>query len=347
MRCPATPRTSWAATLGQRALARHDASVALPADDRAGHALRDAWCARREFEPLDADAAAALYELTDAMTSAAGPPRLRDQQPCAARAREPAQSHLLALRRLCRDRSRRARPPARNADGAAPEARELPLGARAQRPWHRRGGTAARRSRPRDEALVMGLRLAEGIDVDAIAAAVRRAAIVDWRRVDRLVASGHLSARRRAHRADRRRPAAARLTSSAKSPRASLGFWRLRASRPELARSAGVICGFGAGRAGAAFGAFWSGHELIIVGRSRDIIVDGHLGVVGGRLLCSSRSSSGTRPAPASGVPIWTVQACSDRPQSPSALTFVARRLGRRFMKAAAESASVGAAIVA
>ena len=38
----------------------------------------------------------------------------------------------------------------------------------------------------------MGLRLAEGIDPDALAERFGLAAIVDWRAVDRLVASGHL-----------------------------------------------------------------------------------------------------------------------------------------------------------
>lgn len=43
-----------------------------------------------------------------------------------------------------------------------------------------------------DEALVMGLRLTEGIDTDAIARRFGLAEIVDWRRVERLAASGHL-----------------------------------------------------------------------------------------------------------------------------------------------------------
>ena len=41
--------------------------------------------------------------------------------------------------------------------------------------------------------LVMGLRLAEGIDADAIAQRLGTPAIVNWRKVDRLVASGHLA----------------------------------------------------------------------------------------------------------------------------------------------------------
>jgi len=40
--------------------------------------------------------------------------------------------------------------------------------------------------------LVMGLRLSEGIDADAIAARFGLAQIVDWSRVDALVRSGHL-----------------------------------------------------------------------------------------------------------------------------------------------------------
>jgi oxygen-independent coproporphyrinogen-3 oxidase len=43
-----------------------------------------------------------------------------------------------------------------------------------------------------DEALVMGLRVREGVDVSAIAERFELLEIVDWRRVDRLVASGHL-----------------------------------------------------------------------------------------------------------------------------------------------------------
>jgi len=43
-----------------------------------------------------------------------------------------------------------------------------------------------------DEALVMGLRLAEGVDADAIARRFGLEPVVDWMRVDRLVRSGHL-----------------------------------------------------------------------------------------------------------------------------------------------------------
>jgi oxygen-independent coproporphyrinogen-3 oxidase len=44
-----------------------------------------------------------------------------------------------------------------------------------------------------DEALVMGLRLREGIDAASIAQRFGLKSVVDWGRVDRLVASGHVT----------------------------------------------------------------------------------------------------------------------------------------------------------
>jgi oxygen-independent coproporphyrinogen-3 oxidase len=44
-----------------------------------------------------------------------------------------------------------------------------------------------------DEALVMGLRLAEGVDAGAIADRFSLSTVVDWPRADRLVQSGHLT----------------------------------------------------------------------------------------------------------------------------------------------------------
>jgi oxygen-independent coproporphyrinogen-3 oxidase len=44
-----------------------------------------------------------------------------------------------------------------------------------------------------DEALVMGLRLCEGVDAGAIAAHFGLGSVVDWARVERLVDSGHLT----------------------------------------------------------------------------------------------------------------------------------------------------------
>ena len=44
-----------------------------------------------------------------------------------------------------------------------------------------------------DEALVMGLRLREGIDVGLIASRFGLDSVVDWAKVERLVRSGHLT----------------------------------------------------------------------------------------------------------------------------------------------------------
>jgi len=147
--------------------------------------------ARREFEPLGADAAAALFELTDAMTSAAGMPAYEISNH--ARPGQESRHNLTYWRygdysgigpgahgrRLGRRTVRHKKPEnflsgvARNGHGITEEA---PLSA----------------VEVADEALVMGLRLAEGIDVQAIADRFELEAVVDWRRVERLVGSGHL-----------------------------------------------------------------------------------------------------------------------------------------------------------
>ncbi len=66
----------------------------------------------------DEDLALAFYDVTQEMTAAAGLPALRDLQSRGAWRGEPAQPHLLALRRICRRRSGCA---------WAPEARRHPL----------------------------------------------------------------------------------------------------------------------------------------------------------------------------------------------------------------------------
>jgi oxygen-independent coproporphyrinogen-3 oxidase len=147
--------------------------------------------ARHELQPLDADAGAALFELTDAMTSAAGMPAYEISN----HARDGQESrHNLTYwrygdyagigpgahgRRLGQWTVRHRKPEnflgalRRNGNGIAEEAPLAPVQAA-------------------DEALVMGLRLREGVDADAIADRYGLPEIVDWGRVERLVASGHM-----------------------------------------------------------------------------------------------------------------------------------------------------------
>jgi len=147
--------------------------------------------ARHELEPLDPDAAAALYELTDAMTAAAGMPGYEISN--YARPGQESRHNLTYWRygdyagvgpgahgRRFGMRTVRHRKPenflsgvVRNRHGIAEEA---PLS----------GVEAA------DEALVMGLRLREGVDAGAIAERFGLASVVDWTRIERLVRSGHL-----------------------------------------------------------------------------------------------------------------------------------------------------------
>ncbi|MFL6729395.1 MAG: radical SAM family heme chaperone HemW [Sphingomicrobium sp.] len=151
-----------------------------------------AMVARHEFEPLDPERAAARYELTDAMTSAAGMPAYEISNHSR---RGQAARHNLTYwryqdyagigpgahgRRLGMRTVRHKKPEnflsalKRNGHGMVEEALLTP-------------GEAA------DEALVMGLRLTEGVDADAIAQRFGLAAVVDWAKADRLVASGHLT----------------------------------------------------------------------------------------------------------------------------------------------------------
>lgn len=144
-----------------------------------------------KLQPLDAEAAAALYEITDAMTSAAGMPAYeisnyaRREQECRHNLTYWRYGDYAGIgpgahgRRLKRRTVRHRKPEnflsalARNGHGIAEEA---PLSA-----WE-----------ASDEALVMGLRLAEGIDVETVGRRFGLPQIVDWNRVNSLVRSGHL-----------------------------------------------------------------------------------------------------------------------------------------------------------
>ncbi|MEO7278071.1 MAG: radical SAM family heme chaperone HemW [Sphingomicrobium sp.] len=147
--------------------------------------------ARGELAPLDPDRSAALFEITADMTTAAGLP-----------------AYEISNHAACGHESRHNLGYWRYGDyaGVGPGAHGRRNGARTVR--HRkpenflsavsRNGHAIAEEvaltavESGDEALVMGLRLAEGIDAQAIAERFGLGSIVDWRRVDRLVGSGHL-----------------------------------------------------------------------------------------------------------------------------------------------------------
>jgi oxygen-independent coproporphyrinogen-3 oxidase len=146
--------------------------------------------AKGEFEPLDADIAATLFELTDSMTSAAGLPAYEISNHAATGAES---RHNLTYWRY------------RDYAGVGPGAHGRRLGARTVRhkkpenylsALARNGHSVVEEARlsareAADEALVMGLRLSEGIEVDSLE---RRfgVPIVDPTAVKRLEASGHL-----------------------------------------------------------------------------------------------------------------------------------------------------------
>jgi oxygen-independent coproporphyrinogen-3 oxidase len=146
--------------------------------------------ARHDFEPLDSDRAASLFELTDEMASAAGLPAYEISNHAAPGAES---RHNLTYWRYG------------DYAGIGPGAHGRRTGMRTVR--HRKPenflsalqrnghGLAEEESltvhEAADEALVMGLRLREGIDADALEKRFGKA-IVDRARAERLVESGHL-----------------------------------------------------------------------------------------------------------------------------------------------------------
>ena len=187
---PGDTEASWSAMLAQ-ALSlgtRHLSLYQLTIEPGTRFAT---MVARRDFEPLDADSAASLYEVTDAMTSAAGIPAYEISN--YARAGHESRHNLTYWRYG-------------DYAGVGPGAHGRRLGMRTVR--HRkpenflsgvlRNGHGISEEEPlspfegADEALVMGLRLSEGMDADAIAERFGFETIVDWSKVERLVASGHL-----------------------------------------------------------------------------------------------------------------------------------------------------------
>jgi oxygen-independent coproporphyrinogen-3 oxidase len=188
---PADTEESWSATLGQ-ALSLGTRHISLYQLTIEPGTRFGALYAAGKLEILPTDTAAALYELTDAMTSRAGIPAYEISN----HARPGHESrHNLTYWRY------------RDYAGVGPGAHGRRLGMRTIR--HKKPEnflSALRRNghgiteeavlspvEAADEALVMGLRLSEGIDPDAIARRFDLPAIVDWTKVERLVASGHLA----------------------------------------------------------------------------------------------------------------------------------------------------------
>jgi len=187
---PGDTESSWSASL-QRALSLGTTHLSLYQLTIEPGTRFASMVARHDFEPLDSDAAAALYELTDAMTSAAGLPAYEVSNHAAPGAES---RHNLTYWRYG------------DYAGVGPGAHGRRLGARTVR--HKkpenflsalaRNGHAIAEEAPltpreaADEALVMGLRLGEGIDPSEIERRFGVAAVVR-NKVKRFVDSGHLA----------------------------------------------------------------------------------------------------------------------------------------------------------
>jgi len=144
-----------------------------------------------KFHPLDSDVAAAMFELTQERTAAAGLPAYEISNH--ARAGEESRHNLTYWRYA-------------DYAGIGPGAHGRRLGMRTVR--HRkpenflsavsRHGNGLSEevllspAEAIDEALVMGLRLTEGLDAAMLARRFGVGSVLDWPRVDRLVSSGHL-----------------------------------------------------------------------------------------------------------------------------------------------------------
>jgi putative oxygen-independent coproporphyrinogen III oxidase len=186
---PGETETGWSSTL-DRALAKGTSHLSLYQLTIEPGTRFASMVAKHEFEPLDGDQAATLYELTTERTAEAGIPAYEISN--YARAGQESRHNLTYWRYG-------------DYAGVGPGAHGRRLGKRTVR--HRKpenflsglrrnghglveeeilsAGEAA------DEALVMGLRLSEGIDPQALEQRFGTR-LVDSEAVDRLVATGHL-----------------------------------------------------------------------------------------------------------------------------------------------------------
>ena len=187
---PGETEASWSATL-DRALGKGTSHLSLYQLTIEPGTRFASMVAKYEMEPLDGDEAAGLYELTTERTVEAGIPAYEISN--YARAGEESRHNLTYWRYG-------------DYAGVGPGAHGRRMGKRTVRhrkPENflsglRRNGhgiveeEALRPGEAADEALVMGLRLAEGIDPRAVEQRFGTK-IVDDQAVDRLIKSGHLS----------------------------------------------------------------------------------------------------------------------------------------------------------
>ena len=186
---PGETEAGWSATL-DRALGKGTSHLSLYQLTIEPGTRFASMVAKHEFEPLNGDAAASLYELTAARTEAAGIPAYEVSNH--ARIGQESRHNLTYWRYG-------------DYAGVGPGAHGRRLGKRTVR--HRKPEnflSGIRRNRhgmveeeklssaeAADEALVMGLRLSEGVDTQALAGRFGKPVVVEAA-VDRLVASGHL-----------------------------------------------------------------------------------------------------------------------------------------------------------
>lgn len=187
---PSDSEKSWASTLG-RALGFGTTHLSLYELTIEPGTRFASMVAKHEFSPLNTDTAAALYEITDAMTSTAGLPAYEISNHAAAGYES---RHNLTYWRYG------------DYVGVGPGAHGRRLGMRTVRhkkpenflsaiDRHRHGiseEASMSSIESSEEALIMGLRLSEGIDAAAIASRFGLDQIVDWKKVDRFVSCGHL-----------------------------------------------------------------------------------------------------------------------------------------------------------
>ncbi len=165
---PGQEPKDWASELQRGAGRGRRAPVALSTDHRAGHAVCRAPCRGQIAAARRGHRARALRHDPGDLRRAR-PAGLRDFQSCAARRRMPAQSRLLARPRICRHRARaRMAGSISTASGMPPQPKSGRKPGSTRVEAHGHGlvtDDVLTREERSDEFLLMGLRLAEGIDI--------------------------------------------------------------------------------------------------------------------------------------------------------------------------------------